>query len=567
MRQAGQLNHTKPVIHFQVSIISTYADISIANPKPEFMAPLTSSAGPRQSSKDGLTQSRNAQKVSYVPAHLRGIDIEEEPTAPPTVSQSFPLPIVRETPNPAAAASAPRITAVQDTDAEAWARKMGLLPEISPQSQAPTPQQNQGTGHVQKLATKATNDAPAQSKDEKVAQNAPFNNARFHLKEDSSETFQDYIQRSTVTNGKKYTFNHSSPTTKQQNAPINTQQSGSAASGPHEQREISHQQLHQHGTRASGGWDVPAAPVQSSSANAGGSWGEQTTQAPQAPQAAQASAWGAAPSASVTNAQIPQAQSSGWGAAPVAGPAQAQYRGRGVPPTQQQQQRAPQSTSYIQQLGQNNIENRVLATKQDPNMISTPAQMPTSDVHAQNASVRKDTAFNGPWPTMQSTDVKHFNDKVSPELYTSEHVPAHIPPLTQDALVTTTGFLPRDHSLNFEDQISDDGIFVRNSKEAIRATQGMDASNQLLDWDKKRWAPPPCDWENDRAGFDGSFMPDYIREWRADIPCGPSIQVDITADEFLNGKAPVSNDSLIDPIEQPDSIPGTSPAKLRILIK
>ena len=108
---------------------------------------------------------------------------------------------------------------------------------------------------------------------------------------------------------------------------------------------------------------------------------------------------------------------------------------------------------------------------------------------------------------------------------------------------------------------------MQNSKEAIRATQGLDASNQLLDWDKKRWAPPPCDWENDRARFDDSFIPDYIREWRADIPCGPSIQVDITADEFLNGKAPVSNDSLINPIEQPGSIPGTSTAKLRILLK
>jgi hypothetical protein len=526
------------------------------------MAPLNSRAGPQQSSKDGLTQFRNAQTVSYVPAHLRGIDSEEEPKAPLTVSQSFPLPIVKETPSPAPAAPAPRITAAQDTDAEAWARKMGLLPEISPQSQIPTPQQNQASGHVQKLTTKATNDAPAQSKDGKVAQNAPFNNTRFHLKEDSSETFQDYIQRSTVTNGKKYTFNHSSPTTKEQTAPINTQPSSGAASRPHERHEISHQQ--QHGTRASGGWDVPAAPVQSPSAKAGGNWGQPTTQAPQGPQAAQASAWGAAP---VTNAQFSQAQSSGWGAVPVAQPSQLQYQGPWAPPPQQQQQRAPQPRSYIQQLGHNNPENRLPATKQDPNMISTPAQMATSDVNAQNAGVHQNTAFNGPWPTMQSTDVKSFNDKVSPELYTTQHVPANIPPLTQDALVTTTGFLPRDHSLNFEDQISDDGIFVQNSKEAIRATQGLDASNQLLDWDKKRWAPPPCDWENDRARFDDSFIPDYIREWRADIPCGPSIQVDITADEFLNGKAPVSNDSLINPIEQPDSIPGTSTAKLRILLK
>jgi hypothetical protein len=134
--------------------------------------------------------------------------------------------------------------------------------------------------------------------------------------------------------------------------------------------------------------------------------------------------------------------------------------------------------------------------------------------------------------------------------------------LTQDALVTTTGFMPRDHSLNFEDQVSDDGVVQQNTKEGIRATQGMDPSGQLLDWDKKRWAPPPCDWENDRARFDDSFIPDYIKEWRTDIPCGPSIQVNTTSDEFVTGKCPVNNDVLIGPIEQPESTPGTSTANL-----
>jgi len=75
-----------------------------------------------------------------------------------------------------------------------------------------------------------------------------------------------------------------------------------------------------------------------------------------------------------------------------------------------------------------------------------------------------------------------FNEKVAHELNATKQVPAHIAPLTQDALVTTTGFLPRDHNLKFEDQVSDDGVVEENRKEGIRATQGMDAADERYFW-------------------------------------------------------------------------------------
>jgi hypothetical protein len=325
------------------------------------------------------------------------------------------------------------------------------------------------------------------NKSSKVAQNAPFNNARFHLKQDSTEHFQQFVQSSTVTNGKKYTFNGPAPATaaeQQQNAPVGngtTQPSGSLASVPQQQRGI---------------------PPQSAN------YGQQ------------------------------------------------QQRG---PP--------PQAAGPTQQLVHSNNDKSALFAKQDPNMMFSPSQMVTAIPSIDKVAVNQTTTdsprvMKGPWPTMPSTDVKSFNEKVTHELNATKQAPANIAPLTQDALVTTTGFLPRDHSLKFEDQVSDDGVVEENRKEGIRATQGMDAATQLLDWDGKRWAPPPCDWENDRTRFNDSFIPDYIKEWRGDIPCGPSIQVDTTLDEFKGGKCPINNDVLIDPIEHPESSPGMFMTKM-----
>jgi hypothetical protein len=499
------------------------------------MTSITVKAGQQPSTVE-RNQFRIAAQKSYVPSHLRGIEPEQEWEVPPSTQTPVAAPVVAPKP-----ASIQKTPAIQDTDGEAWARKMGLLPKepvtpakaaidgdelaqkidrlpettipatanteneewarkmgllpkSAPAKQVPNahqnstskvPQLNQPSGHGSKPVSNFG--AVTGNKSSKVAQNAPFNNARFHLKQDSTEHFQQFVQSSTVTNGKKYTFNGPAPATaaeQQQNAPVGngtTQPSGSLASVPQQQRGI---------------------PPQSAN------YGQQ------------------------------------------------QQRG---PP--------PQAAGPTQQLVHSNNDKSALFAKQDPNMMFSPSQMATAIPSIDKVAVNQTTTdsprvMKGPWPTMPSTDVKSFNEKVTHELNATKQAPANIAPLTQDALVTTTGFLPRDHSLKFEDQVSDDGVVEENRKEGIRATQGMDAATQLLDWDGKRWAPPPCDWENDRTRFNDSFIPDYIKEWRGDIPCGPSIQVDTTLDEFKGGKCPINNDVLIDPIEHPESSPGMFMTKM-----
>jgi hypothetical protein len=234
-----------------------------------------------------------------------------------------------------------------------------------------------------------------------------------------------------------------------------------------------------------------------------------------------------------------------------------------------QQQPVVSHNSTAQQPGQSGMksnwvktENRHPFANADRHAMFSPNQIVIPNAAIKTDIAHEDVAFSisvhhGHWPSHYVTEATSVNDKIIYELKATEYVPTLGAPLTQGALVMATGAQPRDHSLNFEDQVSDDGV-IQQTKEGIRASQGVDAATQLLDWDRKRWAPPPCDWENDRAGFDDSFIPEYIKEWREDLPCGPSIQVDTACDDFALGKCPVDNDVLVDAIEQPESYPGKS---------
>ena len=82
-----------------------------------------------------------------------------------------------------------------------------------------------------------------------------------------------------------------------------------------------------------------------------------------------------------------------------------------------------------------------------------------------------------------------FNEKAAHELNATKQVPAHIAPLTQDALVTTTGFLPRDHNLKFEDQ----SAMMGSSRKTERRAFGL----------PKEWMPRM----NDISGED------TVAEW------------------------------------------------------
>ncbi|KUJ20888.1 uncharacterized protein LY89DRAFT_770041 [Mollisia scopiformis] len=112
--------------------------------------------------------------------------------------------------------------------------------------------------------------------------------------------------------------------------------------------------------------------------------------------------------------------------------------------------------------------------------------------------------------------------------------------------------------LEFDDRVSEAGL-EDLPRQIVRATEGNDMTNQLLDWDGKRWAPPPACWENDRAGFDGAFVPNYVREWVQTTPSGEEVTLSTSTDAFIDGKAPVDNDVLISPVSQPDIVQNPNP--------
>lgn len=126
--------------------------------------------------------------------------------------------------------------------------------------------------------------------------------------------------------------------------------------------------------------------------------------------------------------------------------------------------------------------------------------------------------------------------------------PQYGAPCTDDNIVTVTGSHQDD--LEFDDCVSEAGL-ENQPRQVVRATQGEDATNQLVDWDGKHWAPAPASWEHDRAEFTGTFIPNYIREWSESVPSGKSVSVDTSNEAFLLGKATVDNDVIIAPLSQP----------------
>jgi hypothetical protein len=121
-------------------------------------------------------------------------------------------------------------------------------------------------------------------------------------------------------------------------------------------------------------------------------------------------------------------------------------------------------------------------------------------------------------------------------------------PCNDENLVTVTGLHQDD--LEFDDCVSEAGL-EDQPRQVVRATEGEDSTNQLVDWDGEHWAPAPASWEHDRAEFNGVFIPNYIREWAESVPFGKSVTVDTSNEAFLIGKATFDNDVLIAPLSQP----------------
>ncbi len=152
----------------------------------------------------------------------------------------------------------------------------------------------------------------------------------------------------------------------------------------------------------------------------------------------------------------------------------------------------------------------------------------------------RDSRKSGSWPSL--VDVEAISEKKIPELAagSANDSPTSLLPLTQNALLATTGHVPRDDSDTFSDKVSNFGIGENTVKQGVRATWGEEPT-ELLDWDGK-WAPAPVDWETARPGCDVGYISTYIREWQTTIPYGPSVTLDINNEGFTPGKCPVDND-------------------------
>jgi hypothetical protein len=199
-----------------------------------------------------------------------------------------------------------------------------------------------------------------------------------------------------------------------------------------------------------------------------------------------------------------------------------------------------------------------------------PSAAVTGDLRQQNATtvIGKVNQTNGNsndgalqaahgWEDTHLLNVKDIKNALLSEIMTYEPPNPDAVRLTEESLVRNTGWAPRVRSDDsFCGRISDDG--VERQKENVRASQGMSAAEELLDWDKS-WLPPPCDWEGDRYVLDLSFVPKYILEdWAPSVPCGPALTVDTSAEGFRLGRLPVNDRVLGEEVIQPDCIPGES---------
>ncbi|TAQ87575.1 hypothetical protein B7494_g4109 [Chlorociboria aeruginascens] len=177
--------------------------------------------------------------------------------------------------------------------------------------------------------------------------------------------------------------------------------------------------------------------------------------------------------------------------------------------------------------------------KQDPHSAPNPSNGGVSghnSVKCETASVKEEFS--------QSSNLEAVNTIAAPADSLKWKLSPSPGPLTQGALATSSDYAPhQEWSITdiFEDRVSDTGI-DNSSKEVVRANQGRTPNEEFLDWDGSR-LPPPADWENDRPIFDGSFIPEYIREWIKKISSDMTV-LEMTPrvkEEFTKGQILVNN--------------------------
>jgi len=163
-----------------------------------------------------------------------------------------------------------------------------------------------------------------------------------------------------------------------------------------------------------------------------------------------------------------------------------------------------------------------------------------------NPVMQKNPNFDMAWNTTTTcvkvgptNNQEAFNKLIMADLRTKDDTGSAPVPLTSQQLAIATGEVldSRSNLNSFDDKISNAGVI----KENIRASQGIDAAGELLDFDGSR-LPAPVDWDG-RKPFNNAYIAEYIKEWSQEYArARPAI--DTTRLEFLEGRHPIGEHDL-----------------------
>jgi hypothetical protein len=168
---------------------------------------------------------------------------------------------------------------------------------------------------------------------------------------------------------------------------------------------------------------------------------------------------------------------------------------------------------------------------------------------------------------VQQTDREFVKDIQEIILFEAMNLQPGILDLTRDVLIRETGGAPKDSaSCGVEDFVSDDGIKAPVASNKVSSPNNADAHvgdsrgylakpDNTLQQGDGTWMPVPCDWEEDRSGFENGFIPEYIAMWAKTVPPVAG-KVDTDRDEFKSGLSPLSLLKFEEPIAQLLCFPG-----------
>lgn len=160
---------------------------------------------------------------------------------------------------------------------------------------------------------------------------------------------------------------------------------------------------------------------------------------------------------------------------------------------------------------------------------------------------------------VQQTPLKYAQDVKEVIIFEIRNQQPPLVDLTREALIQETGAAPKESPGNeFDEIVSDDGI---ETPAATKETKLVDSRGYLAEVDNTlqqhdgEWMPVPIDWETDRSGFKGAFIPEYITTWARTIPAAGG-KVDMDCEEFSSGLSPLSLLKFEEPVAQPLCYPG-----------